>query len=400
MKRLFVAAILLTCGILLAQGEHIPVGMDVRAYSMANIISAGSAGPASMLRNPSGIGWMEKGALSLTGRVNLLGSAGFDEDIYEDSGLEDYSMSQQIHLKLPGIAFATPIPISAPFELVGGIAWGQFFDFSGKIKESYTSSTTNTEYEQTWTNKGGFHLLNPTVAARFANNYVLGLSYGFAFLSNSGYEAVEETSNPNSEEEYETTEKATGSVLQIGAQGRFIDKLNVGLSFAPAFKMKMDDREYKDDSGKYDLNDVKYEFPAYMAFGVAFDVTPDLTVAAEYQNRPYDDLEINNWESGIENGASIRLGVEYRGAVDLRAGFFTDKLMTPSEPGEDTPAGAMGLTAGVGLGLGPVILDLGAYYHTAKWESNTGSGTATEDYKNNLLGLAATATYEIDIFGK
>ncbi|MCK5833003.1 hypothetical protein KAH81_04950 [bacterium] len=400
MRKLLILSALIAF-VFVAYAEYIPVGMDARAYSMGNAVATGSVGPASILRNPSGIGWMETGAISLTGKLVVLGSMGFEDDVYEDQGLEDHTMAEQMNAKIPGVAFATPLPIDAPFDLVGGIAWGQFFDFSGKVKETYTVSSTNTEYENINTNKGGFNLLTPAIAARFAGNYVVGLSYGFAFLSNANSSGTGETSNPSSESEYEMTRKVTGSMLQLSAQGKFLDKLTVGFSFAPAFKMEYEDIEYDDGTNSYDIDDVKYEFPAYMAFGASFDVTQDVTILGEYQNRPYDDTEVENVDSGIENGSSIRLGVEYRGPVALRAGFFTDKIMTPAEPGEDEPAGAMGITAGLGVAVGPVGLDLGAFYQSAKWESNTGMGTGNdEDFSTNLVGIAVTATYELDVFGK
>ncbi len=399
MKTQVAVFMLVIAGFALANDDYTPVGMDMRAYSMGNCIATESAGPAAILRNPAGIGWMERGAIVLTANANVLGGAGYDEEVYDSLGMDDYKFSRQPHANIQGIAFATPIPADVPFDLIGGVAWGQFFDFSGKTKETYKTSSTNTEYENAATYKGGFHLLMPTVAARFADNYVVGMSYGFALFSNCNEEYSSETDNPSSESESEIKQKTTGSMLQIGAQGRFADKLTVGFSYVPAFKMKFDDRKYKDDSGSYDLDDVKYEFPAFVAFGASYDFTPDVTVAAEYQNRPWDDTEINNSDSGIENGSSIRFGLEYRGPVALRAGFYTEKIMTPAEPGDDAPASSMGITAGAGVALGPVDVDFGAYYDSAHWEANPGTGK-TEDFKTYVVGIGATASYSLDLFNK
>ena len=182
-----------------------------------------------------------------------------------------------------------------------------------------------------------------------------------------------------------------------------MDAMNVGFTYYPGFTVKHDDREYDYDyggtnQGSGDYDDIKLEVPAYYAFGASYDVTPEVTIVAEYQNRPYDDIEVNNdKENYVENGSSLRAGVEYRGPVALRAGFFTDKLHQAAEPGEEDPASGMGITGGVGFVAGPVDVDVTAFYMSGKWEED--AGARNEDYKNTLIGVAATATYEVDVFG-
>ncbi|RKZ31723.1 hypothetical protein DRQ36_00990 [bacterium] len=396
MRKMFVLlAILAVSSVLLAQTDFLPVTTDAKALAMGGCIGT-ARGAGAILRNPAGIGWLDMAQAKLSARTHLFGSMGYDEDVYEDLGTEDYKCSMGFHPKLNNIAFATPIPTNAPFGIAGGIAWGPFFDFAGKNTISYTEGET--EYEEKTTYKGGFHLLMPTVAAIFAGNFAVGASYGFAFMSPGGYKGEYEQKNPDTDGDYELKETVTGSMLQIGAQGRFIDRLDVGFSYVPAFDMKLDDREYELNETDYDWDDIKYEFPAFMAIGASFDVTPEITIAGEYQNRPWDDLEIENTENGIENGTSIRAGIEYRGPVALRAGFFTDKLLYPAEEGEDEPASGMGFTGGVGFMAGPVGVDVAAFYQSAKWEEDPGTGS-DEEFKVSLVGAAVTATYETDLFG-
>jgi len=407
MKNTIIILMMLACVIAFAQSDissfigspsdALPIGMDVRAFSMGNCIAANSQGAASMLRNPSGIGWIEKGQFSFTGALDIMGSHGFEEDVYEDLGYEEYSSKSQIFPKISGIGFATPIPVNAPFKLVGGLGWGKFFDFSGKSKTTWEAKASDQEYEATSVVSGGFHILNPTIAACFADNYVVGVSYGFAMMSNNSGKIEGEYKNPDSDSESEFKSDLSGSIMQLSGQAKFMDRIKVGFSFAPAFEIEYKDPEVENDpGGEIEYDDIEYEFPAYMAIGAAYDFTEDITVTAEYQNRPYDDTEVENTDIGVENGSSFRVGFEYRGPIALRAGFFTDKLAVEAEPGEDEPASGMGITGGIGVAVGPIGLDIGAFYQSAKWEQ-TANGK-DEEYKSDLIGVAATAVYEIDLF--
>ena len=142
-------------------------------------------------------------------------------------------------------------------------------------------------------------------------------------------------------------EISLGGGIRVGWLGQVTDRLRLGASYQSKMWMQSFD-EYKGllaEEGKFDI-------PANMDLGFAFDITPDVTFAFDYQRIWYSDVPaIGNASDLVFTSGSIllgtdsglgfgwedmdiyKLGIEWRTRPDLtlRAGYSRNNQVIPSD---------------------------------------------------------------------
>lgn len=126
--------------------------------------------------------------------------------------------------------------------------------------------------------------------------------------------------------------RSQGIGLRVGYLGRLSDQVSVGAAYAP----KMNMSRFKEYAGLFaDHGD--FDIPAHYTVGIAFDATPSLTIAADFQRIEYSGVgAVGNPSSvrlplgapggpgfGWRDVSVLKLGVQWRGGGGwtLRAGF-------------------------------------------------------------------------------
>ena len=143
-------------------------------------------------------------------------------------------------------------------------------------------------------------------------------------------------------------------------------------------------------------NDVEITVPSVFGFGATSQLSPKLLIAAEYQNRKYSDIEMNNLSiSGIDDGSCYRFGAEYReGQTLLRYGYFSDAVYASDANDDDEPLSLTGFTGGIGHNLGEVYVDAFIEYSslTVEYEDIE---IGTYDVTTNMFrfGLSASSKF-------
>jgi len=191
-------------------------------------------------------------------------------------------------------------------------------------------------------------VIAPTVSYKLSEGQAIGIAplFGYQRFKAEGLQAFDNpgvsTSSGNvTNQGYDT---ATGWGARIGWLGRFTDAISVGAAYSTKIAMSKFDK-YKGlfaDQGSFDM-------PENYNAGVAFKITPALSVAADYQRINYNKVKsVGNPSSlllncpafggtdpnaclGGSNGAGFgwqnvnawKLGVEYRSSdrLVLRGGY-------------------------------------------------------------------------------
>jgi len=143
------------------------------------------------------------------------------------------------------------------------------------------------------------------------------------------------------------------------------------------------------ESKNYRYN-LTFGIPQKLGFGASFLATENLTLAADYEIRNYAGSKIEHDEDGEEYDApwedinQFRMGAEYvlksgTNIIPLRLGFATAPSLFADY--EDNQVIGSILTAGIGIIMGNINLDLTFEYKTA---NNPSFDSATnEEYERN-----------------
>jgi long-chain fatty acid transport protein len=203
-------------------------------------------------------------------------------------------------------------------------------------------------------------------------------------------------------------DSSTGLGVRLGYLGRLTDQLSVGASYSPKINMS----RFKKYEGLF-AEKGDFDIPANYTLGMAFQVTPALQVALDYQRIEYGDVKaIANQNTqpntllGNADGSGfgwsdinvIKLGVQWQAndAWTLRAGYnkgdnpvnadnVTFNILAPGVIEEH-------LTLGATMKL-DAESEISASYMHALANSVTGSGktmaggTETIKMKQNSLGI-------------
>ena len=144
----------------------------------------------------------------------------------------------------------------------------------------------------------------PSLTFKPEPNHSLGIAINFAYQSfqAKGLSAFASSSNDSSNLTDNHHEHSYGAGIKVGWMGKITEKLSLGATYhSKTYMSKLDDYAgLFAEGGNFDI-------PASYGVGFAYQATPDLTVAFDYQRIEYSDVKsVNN--PLIPNLSSSKLG--------------------------------------------------------------------------------------------
>jgi len=345
------------------------IGAGARARGMGGAFIGVADDATAASWNPAGLVRLETAEASVVGLYESYTPEtdvpNFDADPWKSS-----------HFGLNFISVAIPLSLGDR-NLVAAVAYQKVTDaFSKYDGDDYTQETT-----------GGLNSITPSLGIQLSSNISIGASVNI--LTGKEDYSYEDKTGWYQDSDYSTD--MSGTNFTIGGLFDF-DPFKLGVVFKTPFGLTI---ENDDRSWDYILN-----MPQMLGFGAAFTVTENLTVAADYEMRKYSEAEWENNETEETYDAELldinqfRVGAEYLlmtgdNILPIRFGFATTPLPTEDSNG-DQVVGA-NITAGIGIIMGNINLDLGFEYNTYAYEFS--AGTETYDYSDNYLRFIVSSVF-------
>lgn len=231
------------------------------------------------------------------------------------------------------------------------------------------------------------------------------LQRGFALIDSSG--------NP-AEGGIKLSASAIGFGAGLGIMARPLDWLHIGFSYLSQANFQFDNGEGKftlpagfDNTLFHDQKGTtKITTPDNLAFGIGFDVHPDVNLELDYNLtlwQTYDELKINfnndpsgqlskaskkNWK----NTSCVRLGLEYKwkDTFKLRFGLVWDQSPAPDATlGPELPdSDRVVWTLGLGYEYHPLGIKVDAYYMMTNFLKRTVKADVNPAFPATYTGMA------------
>lgn len=348
---------------------------STRTLSMGGVHIPTNGGIDALSGNPGGLPLINGAQLSVSGRVRLLGKSDFDEEFYEDFWQKRRSgFTRSYRLTNVGLVFPITIPTTS-VKLVTAVGYRSFYDWQRKefAEGEWESSVYNglTTYERSYRTKGLMDLLSLGLGTTISEKWSFGMSINIPLRERYETEYEGETIYPDGGYDYYRRERwdvSAGNFLHFGGIFQITPKLTVGIScpFVHKFTIRNgmvtyrwshdgQERSYEID-GKY-----KWRIPGTFDLGIAYQLRPDLLLAGEIQNRPWEEIRINGLQiDGVKSGNAYRVGLEYGDTILYRIGFALDRL--PILDADDHGVDIKNATAGIGFQLKQWTLDAALVY--------------------------------------
>jgi long-subunit fatty acid transport protein len=283
--------------------------------------------------NPAGLVFLEKPEASATYVYSSVYQS-IDNESVEDLGLN--------HGYLNFVSAAIPLSIGQR-NVVGCIAYQRVIDLFDK-QEGYDD---NGYY--TLNQKGGVDAISPSLGIQIASQFSLGLALNLYIGS-----TITKWDSTELGEKYEApNEKYSGSNLTMGGMFDF-GKFRIGAVYKSPFNLKAE----RDSDNDFESYEYEWKMPTMFGFGLMFEPTPNLRLAADYELRKFSDFEIRlakdqdfvNLEWLDVN--QLRLGAEFllmsgNSIIPLRLGLKTEPK--PYEDANGDQVSGAALTMGIGL---------------------------------------------------
>ncbi len=317
------------------------IGAGARARGMGGAFIGVADDATAVSWNPAGLARLEKPEASVVG---LFESAGISTDIPEFD-TEPYKSS---HFNLNFLSAAYPLSIGER-NLVAAIALQQMVDLYYKYElDNYKTERT-----------GGINAITPAIGLQLTPSISLGASLNL-FVGQSKF--------TNEFQDLKEEYKYSGTNFNIGGLFDF-NKFRVGAVFKTPFSLTE-----KEENLDYD---VTIHMPQMIGIGAAIQPTEKLTLAADFEMRSYSNTEFEDNATeekvnpGWEDINQLRLGAEYlimsgTNILPVRLGIATTPTLFKDD--NDEQINGVNLTAGVGLIMGNINLDLGLEYNAYPYE--------------------------------
>ncbi|MCJ7798561.1 MAG: outer membrane protein transport protein, partial [Polaromonas sp.] len=177
-------------------------------------------------------------------------------------------------------------------------------------------------------------VLAPTVAYKLNDSHAIGASALLVHqqFKADGLQAFSPMSSDGTKLTNNGFDRSNGLGLRVGYFGKLNDKVSIGASYSPKISMS----RFSDYAGLF-AEQGKLDIPENYTVGAAFQATPDVTVAMDYQRINYSGVpsignpSTNQAPLGAANGPGFgwkdvgvfKLGVQWQATPNLalRAGY-------------------------------------------------------------------------------
>jgi long-subunit fatty acid transport protein len=376
----------------LAQQNFNFIGSGARARGMGGAFIGVADDATAISWNPAGLATLEKPEASVVGIYTMdKYTAKVTSSFLGESFEVKFDQSHPIF----NFASAAYPLVVAERNLVVAVAYQRLIDFYYKGGDDSTY-----EYEE----KGGVDAISPGIGVQVTPEISAGASVNIW----TGHldQKFEDKLTPANSYDEKNVDKFSGLNFNIGVMGHF-EKAKIGAVLKTPLTLKD-----KYSSGGTDYTD-KIKFPMIFGFGASFMPNENLTLAADYEIRPFSKLKVYDDITGTEiefdtlyeNTNQLRVGLEYLviqdfGVLPLRLGFRTNPWYTRGLDNEKVTG--LVFTGGIGVIVGNVWID-GAYeLSTAKTENNDDwdlDGVADEiSFKQTTHSIMVSAVIHFEPF--
>ncbi len=383
-----------------------PTVYDARAAAMGRTDIMTGCRSNAIFYNPANLAMIDVRTLQGGGRV-WFGT--IDNELWDQIGGQDVEASYRLHPKVTHLSYAGYFrPSGTELRVVFGVGYNSYFDFGAAAKREETMRLpipdgVRTVTEDTRT-RGGLNTITPALAVNIDDEFFFGFAFSKSLIGKISKKIeytydYEPPGNYLLEEEWEATGSAT--FITLGATIFFFPELSMGAMYRSGFEFELDDiYEYEERMDGGTVTKVKadseYEIPAYAGLGASYEFSSKFTLAAEFQTRPYSDMEKSGIEyRWIDDGYCYRIGGELRTShLDIRGGVFRDAIFAVDDPESDRGCKHLtGVTGGAGFESGNFAFDFFGEY--SRWSKEVRMGAQQYDYVEKHFRFGATATLVI-----
>jgi len=296
---------------------------------MGGVTIAAGAGVDAFCGNPGGLARTNDIQIFITNGLQLWGRTRYD-------GL----LKPLYQLKNFGVVFPF-LSSKGNISFAGAIGYHSFYDCDRKIRESY---------DMTFKWIGLVDVLSMGVGVRFSNVGSFGLlvhipvraKYAYQFISHDDVDG----------DQYDVS---SSRIVQFGGIIDLTSKWLVGFSCLLNHSYIIN----------YTSMGIYYPEKREMSwtcdFGIAYRIKPDLLIAADIQNRPWERVRVNGQKiEGVKSGNAYRIGIECGSQPMVRAGYALDIL--PETDADNEPVDMNNFTAGLGFQWQFFMIDGGFSY--------------------------------------
>jgi hypothetical protein len=383
--------------------QNLTLGSGARAYGMGGAFLARADDGTAASWNPAGLSYLRVPEVSLVGVSNSFDATrGEDYDRFDGKAV-DFA------------AFTWPVGVG---EVRGAVqlSYQRAISFDGTRSIQTTGSTSTFRDEAV--SDGGFDVVAFGTGLRLSRHVRAGFAVN-RWMSGYRQDLSRRFLTPTARplREFDLEFEPSGWSFNLGLIVSPIEQLNLAAVYKTPFTadVRLDKarRDYWATDGvvedvtanAYASEAVRLDFPSSLGFGVSWRPRDTLTLSADITRTSWSEARIVDFfdlavtsrgapptpptifpelqyptrlavpdpsdpndparRLGQQDAEQVRVGVEWvlitgRLKFPLRAGYFSDRQITPN-PGGDIPR-FNGVTAGAGILLGPMMLDV-AWVH-------------------------------------
>jgi hypothetical protein len=406
--------------------QNLTLGSGARAYGMGGAFLARADDATAASWNPAGLSYLRQPEVSVVGALNAFDiSRGLDTDTFRGHTV-DFA------------AFTWPVALGSTRGAVQ-LSYQRAVSFDGRRTISAYQSGALDSRDLIQSN-GGFDVVALGTGLRLTRSLRAGFT---ANRWVSGYDQTlqrtfySERSHPY--REFYTKFQPQGWSFNLGLMWSPIESLNVGAVYKTPFRADVKLAKTRADSwgtldnivdvttNAFTSLAVQLDFPASCGLGLSWRPRDTLTLSADFtltrwsQAQIFDYFDLRYTDRSLNGIAAVkppptlypvlqypgltavptssdprdparlaaqrdkqelRAGVEWvlikgRWKVPLRTGYFSDRQISPDLSG-GTPR-FNGFTAGAGIVLGSVLLDVAYLHEFGKYYVDTGASVAASD---------------------
>jgi hypothetical protein len=375
--------------------QTLTLGSGARAFGMAGAFLARADDATAAAWNPAGLSYLRTLEVSVVGNYNAFDARfGNDSDTLDGGAIDFGSIAWPYQVK--GAAGSVQVSYQRAIS----------FDGSRIVENQHPLGTRTFTGDQT----GGFDVLAIGTGVKVTNRLRLGVTINRWF---NGYSVTQDKIVPGVVRARRIVGQEfgiSGWNSNLGLLYSPVEQLNIGGVFKTAFRADVDLTKTRTDffflsSGQieaqtqnsYHSDDVRLDFPWSLGVGVSWRPRSTLTVSADYTRTNWSEARIFDYFTigptplpGDEppqppppvfyealpypyvylesqnDTEEIRTGVEYvairgRLKIPFRGGYFNTKPINVLPTIQDAPR-FNGLSAGIGILMGPVLFDVAYLY--------------------------------------
>ena len=378
---------------------------DARARAMGRTELMSSTGPNAMFANPANLINVSYLSAQISGQ-EMSGTINDGDWTPVSSGF--LKGSYPSNLNLSQIAFA--MPFSAPNisnKAVAAIGYDTYLDWRLNFNSRFQDSTSGFGIFNENTTRGGLNTISIAGALEFKDLYSLGFALHKSINSKLKVDMAERYEVDADTNEYLlkvlTDYNASALFAEIGVTAKLPADIDASLIIRPRFTIKLKGQiswGFYPDHDIYEIES-KIKMGDMYGLGLSKKFQNWITIAVEYQNRPYSVLYFYTDKQQIgqtNNGHCFRIGLETQTLIPVRLGYFIESVPIDGQNDKKaTPKSLSGITAGIGLITRYFCLD--TYAEFSSWSYNHISylyePPVEYKRKESLTSFGATMTVQI-----